>query len=214
MEWHFRKSFSPIPGVRLTLSPSGITTSVEVGPIRITGSRNGSAFSASIPGTGLSFRQPLGSGHAPAPQHTPSFTAPVAENQVPVPMPPPASSSIGSLLPPMQHIRSAGSSALTSTGLAAFKETLETAQQQFAAVEHDLNDARKISTQNTSTYRRWGRRLAATSNPKAPLRSNSGKGRGKSSCSAGTRDSARVVSTAHPNRDARWRRKGLFSLRR
>ncbi|KAB0641657.1 DUF4236 domain-containing protein [Burkholderia stagnalis] len=155
MEWHFRKSFSPIPGVRLTLSPSGITTSVEVGPIRIIGSRNGNAFSASIPGTGLSFRQPLGSGHAPAPQHTPSFTAPVAENQVPVPMPPPASSSIGSLLPPMQHIRSAGSSALTSTGLAAFKETLETAQQQFAAVEHDLNDARKISTQNTSTYRRW-----------------------------------------------------------
>lgn len=156
MEWHFRKSFSPIPGVRLTLSPNGITTSIEVGPIRITGSRNGSAFSASIPGTGLSFHQPLGSGHAPAPQHTPSsYTEPVAENQVPVPMPPPASSSIGSSLPPMQHIRSAGSSALTSTGLAAFKETLETAQQQFAAVEHDLNDARKISTQNTSKYRRW-----------------------------------------------------------
>ncbi|WP_244097987.1 hypothetical protein [Burkholderia ambifaria] len=55
----------------------------------------------------------------------------------------------------MQDIKSAGSAVLTSSGLAAFKATLETAQQQFSAIEHDLGEAKKISEQDTRIYRSW-----------------------------------------------------------
>jgi hypothetical protein len=34
MGWRFRKSFSPLPGVRLNFSPRGISTSVGAGPFR------------------------------------------------------------------------------------------------------------------------------------------------------------------------------------
>lgn len=59
MNWRFRKSFTPIPGVRLTLSPSGISTSVGVGPLRVTAGPRCSSMTLGVPGTGLSFVQLL-----------------------------------------------------------------------------------------------------------------------------------------------------------
>lgn len=60
MGWRFRKSFSPFPGVRFNFSPSGISTSIGVGPARVYIGPRGAAVSARVPGTGISFRQPIG----------------------------------------------------------------------------------------------------------------------------------------------------------
>ena len=35
MGWRFRKSFNPLPGIRLNFSPRGISTSVGAGPARL-----------------------------------------------------------------------------------------------------------------------------------------------------------------------------------
>jgi hypothetical protein len=85
MGWRFRKSFSPLPGVRLNFSPLGISTSVGAGPFRFYVGSQGAAVTTRIPGTGISYRQPL---HAPrSPQINPTPHIPhhhVPEAQMPV----------------------------------------------------------------------------------------------------------------------------------
>lgn len=154
MAWRFRTSFTPIPGVRLTLSPSGITTSVGVGPLRLTSGPRGTALSATIPRTGLSLRQPLSEGRPrnptipSAPRTLPSFTPspPVKLNPVePFSVSPPV----------MQAIQSAGSNLLMSPGLAAFKQTLEQAQRQFASTEREFIVARGNESVLSRRYLAW-----------------------------------------------------------
>lgn len=64
MGWRFNKSISELLGVRLTMPPRVISTSVGVGPRRISNSSHGSATTARIPGTGLWYRRPLVVGRA------------------------------------------------------------------------------------------------------------------------------------------------------
>jgi hypothetical protein len=145
MNWRFRKSFTPIPGVRLTLSPSGISTSVGVGPLRVTAGPRGSSMTLGVPGTGLSFVQPLGQSPA-APVGQPfvgAFVQPAA---------PPSPKLSG---PGMQEIRSAGSSGLTTAGLTAFKEALLLADRQFASISAELDDASRKADQHVEQHRRW-----------------------------------------------------------
>jgi Protein of unknown function (DUF4236) len=59
MGWRFRKSFSPLPGIRLNFSPRGISTSVGAGPFRFYAGSQGAAVTTRIPGTGISYRQPI-----------------------------------------------------------------------------------------------------------------------------------------------------------
>ncbi len=152
MTWRFRTSFSPIPGVRLTLSPSGITTSVGIGPIRLTGSTRGSSLTISVPGTGLSLRQPLTFGG-------PSRPAPISSVDESSDFAPPVLSPdhlpTAAAVPQMHDIKSASSSVLTGVGLAAFKETLHNAQQQFATTERELVEVRNISEEATALCRSW-----------------------------------------------------------
>lgn len=119
MGWRFRKSFSPLPGVRLTLSPRGLSTSVGVGPLRFTVGPQGSAVTARIPGTGIAFRQAVTprslTGHDPSPVSTPPT----------IPHEPPQVGDMGH-----GEIKSAGTSELTSPGLSKFRELLTQAQQE------------------------------------------------------------------------------------
>ena len=167
MAWRFRKSFSPIPGVRLTLSPSGISTSVGAGPLRLTMGPRGSALTATIPGTGLSFRHNLDSepvqpvqpvqprrrsqsqtisGFDPGPYTQPS----------PAPVPAPALMlTPGQMAPAMQEIRSAGSAALTTAGLADFKAALMQAEQLFNETSRELSLARDAESRSTKLCNGW-----------------------------------------------------------
>lgn len=141
MGWRFRKSFSPIPGVLLTLSPSGISTSVGAGPFRITAGPRGAAFTANIPGTGLSFRQPLRV-NTPIQHGRP---APQAFVQVPFP----------AVQQPMQEVRSAGSGELTTPGLGEFKRLLMQARTEHQTITSELALARRAEGDAVKLHARW-----------------------------------------------------------
>ena len=115
MSWRFRKSFSPLPGVRLTVSRSGISTSLGVGPLRFTSGPRGQTLTARIPGSGLSFNLPLG--------------------DVPPPLlaPPPPS-----VFPELQEVRSAGTGCLTTPGLTELRRLLIEAARQQSEISHEL----------------------------------------------------------------------------
>lgn len=158
MGWRFRKSFSPIPGVRLTLSPSGISTSVGVGPLRVSSGPRGAALTATLPGTGLSFRQPLTGGNSIGisgltnGRTVPAPAPPLPHAVSPLQLPPLPAGPTG---PAMHPIQSVGSGILTSSGLSGFKEVLEQAQSQHASVQRDLDRARAQEAKDVGKYRSW-----------------------------------------------------------
>lgn len=120
MSWRFRQSFSPLPGVRITLSPGGISTSVGVGPLRLTVGPKGPALTTRLPGTGISFRQSLA----------------IGKNQRAVDVP--SLKSTPPLLPVLEEIKSAGSSGLTTPGLSEFKRLLELTRLEHGEISRDL----------------------------------------------------------------------------
>lgn len=143
MGWRFRKSFSPIPGLRLTFSPRGISTSVGAGPLRFTVGPQGPAVTARIPGTGISFRQPLGTSGSTSkrsvdPHHIPpGIDVTSLTNQ------------------PVTEVHSGATETLTSLGLAAVKELLVRAQEERANLLPELREAEVIATRVKSRYQRW-----------------------------------------------------------
>lgn len=144
MTWRFRKSFSPLPGVRITLSPSGVSTSVGVGPFRAIIGPRGPAVTANIPGAGLSFRHAFGSASSREPSGIP-FTPP--------PQPSTVTPELG--LPEMGDIRSAGSGALTTPGLSEFRRLLEEARKEHAEIVQELNQARIEESITFGRYTNW-----------------------------------------------------------
>jgi hypothetical protein len=60
MGWRFQKVLSIIPGLRLNLSKSGVSTSVGPRGAGINVGRHGVTTHAGIPGTGHSYRQKMG----------------------------------------------------------------------------------------------------------------------------------------------------------
>lgn len=144
MAWRFRKSFSPIPGVRLTVSRSGVSTSVGVGPLRLTAGPRGPAFTANIPGTGLSFRQPLGTSVEVDPSQAPH--TPIPSSPAPVFLSTPQA---------LHDIKSAGSGALTTPGLAEFKRLLEQSRLELRAIARELTDCRSNEAEAIGKYAGW-----------------------------------------------------------
>lgn len=72
MGWRFRHSFKIIPGVKLNLSKSGLSCSIGGAPLTMNIGPRGVYGTASIPGTGISYRQRFGGSEtlpssAPAP---------------------------------------------------------------------------------------------------------------------------------------------------
>ena len=61
MAWRFRHSFKVIPGVRLNLSKRGLSASIGGAPLTLNLGPRGVYGTASLPGTGISFRERLGS---------------------------------------------------------------------------------------------------------------------------------------------------------
>ncbi len=144
MGWRFRKSFIPLPGVRVTLSPRGVSTSVGVGPLRATIGTQGASVTAHIPGTGLSYRNGIDDF-----EDTPQGNIPaVVPNQ-------PNGPGTGRILPEMADIKSAGSNVLTTEGLSAFKQVLSEARHEHEVIVGDLRRARSDESAATEHYERW-----------------------------------------------------------
>jgi hypothetical protein len=148
MGWRFRKSFSPLPGVRLNFSPRGISTSVGAGPFRFYVGSQGAAVTTRIPGTGISYRQPL---------HMPNSTRPqtqyptLPQGTYPAPQPPP----IASPTPVGEEIRSASTVSLTTEGLEPVKELLTKAQAERSQLLQELRATQQEATRLKDKHQRW-----------------------------------------------------------
>jgi len=146
MGWRFRKSFSPLPGVRINLSPGGLSTSVGVGPFRFSVGPRGTAVNARIPGTGISFRQPIKSGETIEDKR---FHQQPPTDWSPVPIP------NQDVALPEGEIRSAGTSELTSEGLSKFKELLTKARDERRSLLPELQSAALESARLQKKYDAW-----------------------------------------------------------
>lgn len=155
MASRFRKSFSPLPGVRLTLSPRGISASVGVGPLRISSGSRGSAITTRIPGTGLSFRQSLASGSGSSPNLRTSTPGVPARNSRGTPEVTPFSFSPLTDEPGLQDIRSAGSGALTTPGLSEVKRLLLQSHKELGEIRKDLALWRDQEKSTVGKYKSW-----------------------------------------------------------
>ena len=149
MSWRFRKSFSPLPGVRLNFSPRGISTSVGVGPVRLYLGPQGAAVTTRIPGSGMSFRQTLTHPHA---TDTPeAYLAPLSSPPSPQILPAPALGTV-----PMEgEIRSASTAALTTEGLEPLKELVAKAQSERAVLLPELHQAKSAAAKATERCEAW-----------------------------------------------------------
>jgi hypothetical protein len=143
MAWRFRKTFSPLPGVRLTLSPRGVTTSVGVGPLRVSSGPAGSALSATLPGTGLSFRQPLKDNGQQPTRPTPQWAPPS--------LPAPVDRTDSSL----QEIRSTGANAMTTPGLGEYKALLQRSRAELADIDRELVQAVERERRDVGKHASW-----------------------------------------------------------
>ena len=99
MAWRFRHSFKIIPGVKLNLSKRGLSASIGGAPFTLNLGPRGVYGTASLPGTGISFREKLGNAHGVVPTPTSQVrpdsinpdAAPSSPSLTPFPTAPPAS---------------------------------------------------------------------------------------------------------------------------
>jgi hypothetical protein len=156
MSWRFRKSFKVLPGVRLNVSKSGITTSIGGAPFTINIGSRGVQGTASIPGTGASMRhrfaQPTTTSKI-APGRVPTASAPPSPTSGPVLSPPPAvrptSADLG------EEIRSAGTDMMTSAGLAEFRNLLLQAGKECVALTGEIATVTPRTAVARSRQQRW-----------------------------------------------------------
>jgi hypothetical protein len=139
MGWRFRKSFSPLPGVRLNFSPRGISTSVGAGPLSLYLGQQGAAVTARVPGTGLSYRQPVRFARSDA---DPASSQPTIPEITSTPW-------------TATEIRSASTAGLTSDGLEPVKHLLITAQEERGKLLPELHAAKHEAASLRSKHERW-----------------------------------------------------------
>jgi hypothetical protein len=152
MSWRFRKSFKVIPGVRLNLSRSGLSASIGGAPITVNIGPHGLVGTASLPGTGISYRHKFGAvpqDGSPAlslpPSSAPSFIPTIPAPQLhPVPV-----------IQPIQEIRSASTELLTSQSLQALKQVIQTAYEEREDIKAQLGFARWDSVDAGDKYAAW-----------------------------------------------------------
>lgn len=132
MAWSYRKRIKVIPGVRLNISKSGISTSIGVRGANMTFGKTGTYLNTGIPGTGLYNRQKLsGSRNNSSPNDfnpQPIQTTEFADN-----------------------IFSTDIQEITSEGMQGIKEAIIAAHDQRIELKRDLVKVRSSLTASTIT---------------------------------------------------------------
>lgn len=152
MSWRFRQSFKIIPGIKLNLAKTGLSLSVGGAPLTLNVGPRGVYGTASIPGTGIQFRQRLdgGSGafhspNGPVPRTGSGSESPIDPNLLPSP----------ETFPPAQEIRSASTELLTSEGLKELKQLLQTAYEEHESITGELATAKTEDARALARYSSW-----------------------------------------------------------
>jgi hypothetical protein len=150
MGWRFRRSFKVIPGVRLNLSKSGLSASFGGAPFTVNVGPRGAYGTASLPGTGISFRQRFTGRSDTA--RTPDAVNPLhfTPSSVPVHVPAPAVSSA-----PIEEVRSASTELLTSESFKELKRVIQTAYEEHEDIGRELETARQERREAQDKYVAW-----------------------------------------------------------
>lgn len=152
MGWRFRQSFTIVPGLRLNLSRSGLSASIGGAPFTLNLGSRSLMGTASIPGTGISYRQHFSSGKT-AVADPPSF-----HDVTPIPHPIRIPSSPALLnSSPIEEIHSGSTELLTSATLKQLKELIQSAFQQQQEIKFELDKARDEKLRTQERYESWER---------------------------------------------------------
>jgi len=152
MGWRFRQSFTVIPGLRLNLSKSGLSASIGGAPFTLNVGPRGVMGTASIPGTGLSYRQHFST--SPDPQPLTPIPPGITPQPIPLPLVPAPSSDFVNTAPVVE-VHSASTELLTSETLKQVKQLIQTAHQQCLEIRRDLDSAREAKVTAQSRFDSW-----------------------------------------------------------
>lgn len=148
MGWRFRKSFTVIPGLRLNLSKSGLSASIGGAPLTLNVGPRGLTGTASIPGTGISFRQHLGNGSQDPSNghgHPGAPTVPAGS--------PHADHFVNTA--PIEEIHSSSTEQMTSASLKDVKALIQTAFHQREEIAAELDTARDAKVEAEQRFDSW-----------------------------------------------------------
>lgn len=158
MGWRFRHSFKVIPGVRLNLSKTGLSCSVGGAPFTLNVGPRGTYATASLPGTGIQFRQRIGgasSNQSPMPfVRPPQILPPASPPPIPDPLPAPVSLPAPTGLP-VEEVHSASTELLTSASLKEIKRILQLAFEEHEDITQQLAAAQQEKIQASNRYWSW-----------------------------------------------------------
>lgn len=154
MGWRFRRSFRIIPGLRLNLSKTGISASIGGAPVTLNIGPRGLMGTASIPGTGISYRQHFNL-VAPS-QGDPNPGSDGASN---LPFPP-SSRFVAPMAPPdnglpIEEVHSASTELLTSASLKDIKNLLQMTFQEREDITQQVGVARTENQRASRRYESW-----------------------------------------------------------
>ncbi len=158
MGWRFRQSFKVIPGVRLNLSKSGLSCSIGGAPFTMNVGPRGVYGTASLPGTGISYRQRFGDRsetHEPNAPLLPPSDNPHSLPAVPSPVPIPSPLSIPVSTMPVQEIHSASTERLTSESLKELKRVIQTAYEEHEDISGQLESTRQEKERASRRFLSW-----------------------------------------------------------
>src|SRR5262245_3762475 len=127
MALRFRKSLRLFPGVRLSFSGGGISTTIGVPGASVSLGKRGAYLNAGIPGSGLSLRVPLRGGLEPP--------SPARQE---IPFHPSWPKAEAAPKPELKPIHSDAVDNLTTAGLSSFKDLLVQALEQRHAASRNL----------------------------------------------------------------------------
>ena len=159
MGWRFRQSFKIIPGVRLNLSRSGLSASIGGAPFTLNVSPRGVYGTASLPGTGVSYRHKFGDVAEPVAQPVTVPPGAIPPPSVPSSLPPvvPIPNAPWWTPPflPTEEIRSASTELLTSENLQSFKQLIQTTYEEHEDISSHLATAKWEEADVTRKYLSW-----------------------------------------------------------
>jgi hypothetical protein len=150
MGWRFRKSFKVLPGVKLNLSRRGLSATLGGSPFSVNIGAAGVYANASIPGTGISYRQRIG-------RTQPQFPDPSA----PAPDPPAVEWQYEpepAIPYGMTEVKSAAADALTSHSLRPLQQLLLYADRERSAIKSELASTKRELEIARAEREEWDRR--------------------------------------------------------
>jgi DNA-directed RNA polymerase subunit RPC12/RpoP len=151
MSWRFRQSFKVLPGLKLHLSRTGLSASIGVAPFTLNLGPRGLNGTASIPGTGIQFRQRLAGNSVSEPGTALHGQIPLENRDWPDGFPPQGDSGPSTL----SEVRSASTELLTSDSLRDLKLLIQTAFEEHEEIVSQLSKAKQEKARSAERFKAW-----------------------------------------------------------